>query len=149
MTLRVVILIATLSASILLRAGESQAQSELGKVAEWAVAEGTSGELSGTPLRALGYDVVVLSTKQKAFRSGETFHLFYVTNAGEILLGYVDQDVTILWRVEKGKEIKATAHGDMAERRMRAVPNAEHAELFTREAAFWTDKFGEHSQKRE
>ena len=143
-----VILIATLSASILLRAVESHAQPELGKVAEWAVAEGTSGELSGTPLRALGYEAAVLPTKQKAFRNGETFHLFYVTNAGEILLGYVDREVTILWRVEEGKEIKATAHGDMAERRMRSVPNAEHAELFRREAAFWTDKLGEHRQQK-
>jgi hypothetical protein len=147
MTLRVLILIATLSASIFLRTEESNDQPELAKVAEWTAAEGISGEISGTPLRALGYEAPV-PTKQKAFRSGEITHLFYVTNAGEILLGYIDQQVTILWRVEKGKEIKATAHGDMAERRMWSVPNAEHADLFAKEAAFWIDRWGEYRQRK-
>ena len=73
---------------------------------------------------------LLLPVKQKAYRSGEITHLFYVTNTGEMLLGYIDQRVTILWRIENAKEIKATAHGDMAERRMSgSVPNSEHAEL--------------------
>jgi hypothetical protein len=145
MTLRILIQIVMLSAPILLRAGESKAQPELVEVAEWTAADRTSGELSGAPLRSLGY-VAPVPTKQKAFRSGGITHLFYVTNVGEILLGYIDHQVTILWRVEKGKEVKATAHGDMAERKMWSVPNAEHADLFAREAAFWTDKFGEYRQ---
>jgi hypothetical protein len=147
MTLRLVILNATLSASILLSAGKSYAQSELAKVAEWTAVEGISGELSGAPIRALGYAAPV-PIKQKAFRSGEITHLFYVTNAGEMLLGYIDQRATILWRIEKAKEIKATAHGDMAERRMWSVPNSQYAELFAREVAYWTDRWNEHNQRK-
>ena len=102
MTLRLLILNATLSASILLSAGKSYAQSELAKIAEWTAVDGISGELSGAPIRALGYAAPV-PVKQKAFRSGEITHLFYVTNAGEMLLGYIDQRATILWRIEKAK----------------------------------------------
>src|SRR6266436_6513677 len=148
MTLRLLIFIAMMITSIPLSPRELIAQTELATIAEWTAAEGISGELSGAPIRALGYEAPLL-IKQKAFRGGGITHLFYVTNVGEILLGYINQQVTILWRVEGTKGIRATAHGDMAERKMWSAPNSEHAELFAEEVAYWTNRWSEYKHRKE
>jgi hypothetical protein len=59
-----------------------------------------------------------------------------VTKLGDIVLGYVTQTVTILWRLE-GEELKATAHGDMLTRQMWQERNSEHAALLEEEVAYW------------
>ena len=125
---------------------ETGAQTNLARIAEWVFTEGFAGELNGAPVRALGYEAPV-PVKQKAFQGNGITHLFYVTNSGSIVLGYVDKTVTILWRIE-GAEVKATAHGDMVERKMWQVPNSEDAELLAKEVSYWTNRWNEHVLER-
>ena len=126
---------------------QSYAQTDLGKIAEWASAEGFVGELKEAPSRALGYEGS-LPIKQKAFRGGGITHLLYVTNFGDIVLGYVTQTVTILWRLEGG-ELKATAHGDIATRKMWPERNSEHAALFEEEVAYWKERWVDHGEQNQ
>jgi hypothetical protein len=65
---------------------ETCAQTNLASIAEWVFAEGFAGELSGAPVRALGYEAPV-PVKQKAFQGNGVTHLFYVTNSGDIRMG--------------------------------------------------------------
>ena len=98
--------------------------------------------MTGFVISALGYEAPV-PVKQKVFQGNGITHLFYVTSSGGIVVGYVDTMLTILWRVE-GAEVKATAHGDMVERKMWQVPNSEHAELLAIEVSYWTDRWNDH-----
>ena len=121
---------------------ETRAETDLAAIAQWVSAEGFAGELNGAPVRALGYEAPV-PIKQKAYRDDGTVHLFYVTNSGGVLLGHVDAWATILWRFD-GPELKATAYGDMVQRKMWQEPNSVHAELLAKEVSYWTDRWNEH-----
>lgn len=121
---------------------ETRAETDLAIIARWVSADGFPGALNGAPVRALGYEAPV-PIKQKAYRDDGTFHLFYVTNSGGVLLGHVDAWATISWRFD-GPKVKATAYRDMAQRRMWQEPNSVHAELLAKELSYWTDRWNEH-----
>lgn len=121
---------------------QTRAETDLAPIARWVSVEGIAGKLDGAPVRALGYAAPV-PIKQKAYRDDGIVHLFYVTNSGDVLLGHVDAWVTILWRFD-GPKVKATAYGDMVQRKMWQESNSIHAELLAKEVSYWTDRWSEH-----
>ena len=85
---------------------------------------------------------------RKRFAGVEITHLLYVTNFGDIVLGYVTQTATILWRLE-GEKLKATAYGNIVTRKMWSAQNSEHAELLEEEVAYWKDRWVEHAEQKQ
>jgi len=119
----------------------------LTEIRQWVSSNGVDGQLKGPYLQAPGYGTPQ-SAKQIAVRRGVITHLVTLTSSGDIVLGYLDAKVVLLWRIE-GTKLAATAHGNKATRKIWRDQNLEHADLFAKEVSYWTEKWLEHLQDGE